>query len=842
MNLTGQKVQSTYQLLTISEDGYNFTNGTGSALTNINITSSFSNTASLALTVQSSSYAATSSLLLGAIQSASYALSASNAFTSSNSISTSYCINNQERTRIYQTPNYMGQIVYQQNFDSLSNFTTTAGTMSYDTVNYMSSTASINFSGSVGTTRVITINTPGLTASNCQLSFRIYVYSGSLSQSFQNIQVVYVNLTDTNNKLRQYQIFNPTSTSSSLAGNGAGWGWYNYSNVLEDPDFSNDAGAFNFNIKKIDFGCDVTLASSTPSVTFDQFTIFKPINNKGLIWLFTDGTYANMWQYAAYLKSLPLTTSNVTNVNPTLCATTNITYVDIANHLSSSQVAALAQQGHDIGIYGQGVDALLWVSKSDAQKLSNIQVGQDYLFKNGIPPAKVLSIAGSSGWTYTDEVNYLGKYFNGVVAGGNYAGRTVVHGVGGNIRNLCYANFVPANPLLNISSSVNTSSNQLVLGQTVNWVNIHPIKFTGVVPTTVPQIQVNSIYWYTGSNATGSIYTSATNAISQANAIVFNDTGSGQIIVTSNDNQYFGQRVFALVKSKGVFVQGAHCSGVNDLTTGLFELDALASLVNNGEAQFVSTNELLTGQNISTNRISSSYSITSSVAINALNFSGSISSASYAGTSSLLLGSVQSSSYSTTSSFALNVIPITAVTQSIYSTSSLNSTSASWASSSISSSYSTTSSFALSYIAPTNVQFSTQSIYSTSSLSSTSASYASSSISSSYLNSISNADVPLFDDINQASYTLTQSLDANRVLTFVTNSTVICPATFPRGWNCVCIQSGSGIVSFVTSSGAKLYNRQSQYRTAGQYAITTLMVFVTNNTSASYILGGDTQT
>ena len=57
------------------------------------------------------------------------------------------------------------------------------------------------------------------------------------------------------------------------------------------------------------------------------------------------------------------------------------------------------------------------------------------------------------------------------------------------------------------------------------------------------------------------------------------------------------------------------------------------------------------------------------------------------------------------------------------------------------------------------------------------------------------------------------------------------------------IQYGAGIITFSAATGATLHQRQAQYRTAGQYAMCTLVVSANaGGSAASYVLAGDLQT
>jgi hypothetical protein len=100
----------------------------------------------------------------------------------------------------------------------------------------------------------------------------------------------------------------------------------------------------------------------------------------------------------------------------------------------------------------------------------------------------------------------------------------------------------------------------------------------------------------------------------------------------------------------------------------------------------------------------------------------------------------------------------------------------------------------------------------------------------------------VFDDQTGTTYTFTAS-DNGRQTTF-TNAAAITatlPNSLPKGWNALVWQGGAGQVTLTAAAGATLRNRQSQYKTAGQYAVVSLMCMSnTSGTNAVFVLGGDT--
>ena len=65
--------------------------------------------------------------------------------------------------------------------------------------------------------------------------------------------------------------------------------------------------------------------------------------------------------------------------------------------------------------------------------------------------------------------------------------------------------------------------------------------------------------------------------------------------------------------------------------------------------------------------------------------------------------------------------------------------------------------------------------------------------------------------------------------------TLTVPSGLGDGFNCLIVQKGAGQITFSTS-GTTLINRQSHSKTAGQYAV----VSIVNIGNENIILGGDT--
>ena len=99
-----------------------------------------------------------------------------------------------------------------------------------------------------------------------------------------------------------------------------------------------------------------------------------------------------------------------------------------------------------------------------------------------------------------------------------------------------------------------------------------------------------------------------------------------------------------------------------------------------------------------------------------------------------------------------------------------------------------------------------------------------------------------FDDQTVTSFEL-NTTDNGKTVT-LTNAAAI--SAFLRndmvkGWNAMILQLGAGQVTVGAEAGATLRNRQNQFKTAGQYAVVSILcISNTTGTNAVYVLGGDT--
>ena len=102
-------------------------------------------------------------------------------------------------------------------------------------------------------------------------------------------------------------------------------------------------------------------------------------------------------------------------------------------------------------------------------------------------------------------------------------------------------------------------------------------------------------------------------------------------------------------------------------------------------------------------------------------------------------------------------------------------------------------------------------------------------------NALSNFDASVNEQTG-TSYTL-QASDLGKIVKLTNGSaiTVTLPNNLGLGFTCTVIQYGAGQITFSTSSST-LYNRQSHTKTAGQYAVVSLISCVAD----VFVLAGDT--
>ena len=85
-------------------------------------------------------------------------------------------------------------------------------------------------------------------------------------------------------------------------------------------------------------------------------------------------------------------------------------------------------------------------------------------------------------------------------------------------------------------------------------------------------------------------------------------------------------------------------------------------------------------------------------------------------------------------------------------------------------------------------------------------------------------------------YTLVPS-DNGKVIT-LNNSlaiTLTVPSGLSAGFNCLVVQLGAGAITFTAAAGTTIYNRGTKTKTAGQYAIATIVSYTSN----TFITSGD---
>ena len=85
-----------------------------------------------------------------------------------------------------------------------------------------------------------------------------------------------------------------------------------------------------------------------------------------------------------------------------------------------------------------------------------------------------------------------------------------------------------------------------------------------------------------------------------------------------------------------------------------------------------------------------------------------------------------------------------------------------------------------------------------------------------------------------ASYTLTAA-DNGKIITFSNACTVTVPSTLFAGYNCFLLQAGAGQVTIAGATGVTINNRRTLTKTAGTYAIATVLAL----NATTFISSGD---
>ena len=102
----------------------------------------------------------------------------------------------------------------------------------------------------------------------------------------------------------------------------------------------------------------------------------------------------------------------------------------------------------------------------------------------------------------------------------------------------------------------------------------------------------------------------------------------------------------------------------------------------------------------------------------------------------------------------------------------------------------------------------------------------------------------IYETISSDNYTL-QSSDNGKVVTIDnsdTDATVSIPAGLPAGFNCLIVQKGDHqtTIQIVSGESVTIANRSSETKTAGQYAVVSVINIGNDGTNDIYILSGDT--
>lgn len=97
-----------------------------------------------------------------------------------------------------------------------------------------------------------------------------------------------------------------------------------------------------------------------------------------------------------------------------------------------------------------------------------------------------------------------------------------------------------------------------------------------------------------------------------------------------------------------------------------------------------------------------------------------------------------------------------------------------------------------------------------------------------------------FDDQVGTTYTVAAA-DKGMIITLTNASaiTLTLPDSLPKGFTCLVAQMGAGQVTFTPSGGATRQNRLGFTKSAGQYAVCSLIVTSNAGSAAVWVLGGD---
>jgi hypothetical protein len=493
-----------------------------------------------------------------------------------------------DRKTLTSRYNYVGQQIYQETFSSMGGWTAATTTLAADATNYKVGTQALEATPDGTATNNHFYKTISATnLSGCQGMLRFYIWPGTTGQTtdFLRITGIKVILTDGGAKTATYILWDSTHTP--------GVSWYEAPIVFDDPD-SQDSGFTLTTVSKIDYYLTVNAIGDIPSVTFDELLAFKSRNSTGYVLAYTDGTYSQQYAFAAYLRSLPLTASGA-HGKASVTFNTCPLEVGVASHLTLAQFQDLIASGHSLGLYTAQPSSTNWISLTASQKLAAIAYAQNYFAANNLPRARVMSLVGDYGWTSYDHYTFLGQYADIVVGHQNFGGSTHITSLWDQ-RYAPFASWVySAAGLQTLTATVNTSTNVVTLGSTVTWTIGYPkpVKFSGdVMPT---GITAGAIYWAEMlTNQTCNIYPTAHDAVAGTNMMTFASAGTN-VSVTSTPDPAWGQRVYALIKSRGLWSWGGHVNSTNSLANGMFDADAFASMVNSGDAQFVTPDELIAG-------------------------------------------------------------------------------------------------------------------------------------------------------------------------------------------------------------------------------------------------------
>jgi len=310
-------------------------------------------------------------------------------------------------------PSYVGEIVYQEDFDDLAQWDVFNGTEALNTTNVVGSDAatpaSYKMTATTGAISAFTLDVISATdLRGCHGNLRVYVHPGSGVSAPTTILYIAIQLRDSAVKIDEYRLL-----STDLAGGNprADEGWYDLDFLVNQPTSAyiptfdpSDTVRITILVAKNDI-------DDTPSITLDQLTFYKPRNKVGLVLFRFDTMYTRTKQALAYMEAQTLT-----GTSRTLKASMMVNEITLGggSHLTVNEVRDLQARGHEVGMY-----ASLWADlDTDAERLASVKTTQDWMRANGFGKG-VNKIAHDTAANFLNNARerLLDRYYDIILAG-----------------------------------------------------------------------------------------------------------------------------------------------------------------------------------------------------------------------------------------------------------------------------------------------------------------------------------------------------------------------------------------------------------------------------------------